>query len=169
MSYKLGEAPALATTTNPVVVSTATAPNPGDVLTASGATAAGWQPAAGGGAEIFAKRGASVITIGPVGSGGGTATSNVTTWFNEGIIIRIRLVASANTVQTTLEFYAKDTFMAADLLYQATNVDAWNNAYIDLVPDYYTDDDVSAELHVKITNNGANPASYDLEVVGLGQ
>lgn len=69
-AWVLSTTGALATTTNPVVVSGASSPSSGQVLTATSSTAANWQtPSGGGGATVYKQTTYQATTIGSNNTG----------------------------------------------------------------------------------------------------
>jgi len=155
----------LMTTGAAVDVQAAAPPTIGQVLKATDATHATWQDSGGG---VVYKRGASVVNVPSVSAGGGVQEVNVTTFVDEGTILYLKLDAAAATLQTRLQLYGKDTFLVADLLYEAGLFDCNSSSYIDSVPFYWRDLDASKELHVKVINWGNVASTYTLEVVAMG-
>ncbi len=96
-------------------------------------------------------------------SAGNVATMNTTTQFNKtgfmnrGLCYLLKLTETGGTVVDPYDvyIYTKDTFLAADLVYSAVGIDptASSGVYQDRLPFFYTDDDESAELHIKIINS----------------
>jgi hypothetical protein len=95
-----------------------------------------------------------------------TATNfNKTGFVNRGLCYLLKLTETGGTSTGTYDvaIYSKDTFLAADLLYQATGIDSTANSriYTDRLPFMYLDDDATSELHIKITNNdGAQAMTF---------
>ncbi len=96
------------------------------------------------------------------------ASSNVefdqTGWIDRGLIW---LLETSNTGMTAgtydVEIYAKDTFLAADLLYKATGI-SFSGMFADSLPFFYEDADATEELHVKIINNGTGTGTYSVRL-----
>jgi hypothetical protein len=89
-----------------------------------------------------------------------TSTSfNKTSFVNRGLVYLLKLTETGGTSTGTYDvnIYAKDTFLAADLLYSATGISSTANSriYTDRLPFMYLDSDNTSELHIKITNNDA--------------
>ena len=98
-------------------------------------------------------------------STGNVATANTSTTFNKtgfvnrGLVYLLKLTETGGTSTGTynIEIYVKDTFLSADLLYQATSISSTANGrvYTDRLPFMYIDSDNTSELHIKIINNDA--------------
>lgn len=86
-----------------------------------------------------------------------TTNFNLTSFVNRGLVYILKITETGGTMTGTynISIYSKDTFLAADLLYQATTIDATLNSrvYTDRLPFMYLDDDLTSELHIKIQNN----------------
>lgn len=104
-------------------------------------------------------------------SAGNTVASTVTTSFNKtgfinrGLVYKLIITETGGTMTGTydVKIYAKDTFLAADLLYSALAISAVADSriYTDRLPFMYLDDDLTSELHIKITNNdGAQSGTW---------
>jgi hypothetical protein len=99
-----------------------------------------------------------------------TATNfNLTSFVNKGFTYKITVDETAGLVTGTydLEFYAKDTFLAADLLYQVTGIDPTTAApnWSDQLPIWLQDEDASTELHMRINNTDTgNQGTYTVTV-----
>jgi hypothetical protein len=88
-----------------------------------------------------------------------TTNFNKTGFVNRGLVYILKVTETGGTMTGTynISIYAKDTFLAADLLYQATTIDATANSrvFTDRLPFMYLDSDLTSELHIKIQNNDA--------------
>jgi hypothetical protein len=88
-----------------------------------------------------------------------TTNFNKTGFVNRGLVYILKVTETGGTMTGTynISIYAKDTFLAADLLYQATTIDATANSrvYTDRLPFMYLDSDLTSELHIKVQNNDA--------------
>ena len=99
-----------------------------------------------------------------------TATNfNLTSFVNKGFAYKITIDETGGLVTGTydLEFYGKDTFAAADLLYQVTGIDPTTGApnWSDQLTVWLKDDDATAELHMRINNtDGSNTGTYTVTV-----
>ena len=84
---------------------------------------------------------------------------NKTSFVNRGLVYLLKLTETGGVSTGTydINIYAKDTFLAADLLYSATGISSTANSriYTDRLPFMYLDSDNTSELHIKITNNDA--------------
>jgi hypothetical protein len=92
-----------------------------------------------------------------------------TSFLTRGLIYKLKITETGGTMTGTYDVivYSKDTFLAADILYQATAIDATLNSriYTDRLPWFYTDDDSTSELHIKIINNdGAQNGTFTIEL-----
>ena len=102
-------------------------------------------------------------------SASSSQTFNKTAFVNRGLVYLLKLTETGGVVTGTydVQIYAKDTFAAADLLYQASGIDPTANSriYTDRLPFMYLDSDLTSELHIKITNNdgsNTNTLTFDL-------
>jgi hypothetical protein len=80
-------------------------------------------------------------------------TANKAFFLNRGLVhyLKIEEIGGLVTEDYSIEIFSKDTFLDEDLLYKATGIDPAID-YEDWLPWFYRDDDVTNELHVKITN-----------------
>jgi outer membrane protein assembly factor BamB len=90
-----------------------------------------------------------------------TATNfNITSFVNKGFTFKITVDETENLILTNydVEFYAKDTFLAADLLYQVTGIDPTTGApnWSDQLVVWLRDEDATGELHMRINNTDAS-------------
>jgi hypothetical protein len=87
---------------------------------------------------------------------------------NKGFTFKITIDETSGTPTAVydLEFYAKDTFLAADLLYQVTGIDPTTAApnWSDQLPVWLRDEDGSTELHMRINNTDAATATLTVTV-----
>lgn len=96
-----------------------------------------------------------------------TTNFNLTSFLNRGLIYKLQITETGGLVTGTydVKIYAKDTFLAADLLYQASGIDptASSRIYTDAMTWMCLDSDSTSELHIKITNNdGSNTATFTI-------
>jgi len=127
-----------------------------------------WTDLAGGGASTLVQVD-QTLTTGSLGASGGTVSLNITSFINKGSIISLSVTRTAGTGgdDVDIEVFTKDTFLAADRIYFAEAADA-STAYIDRSSFYYEDEDTSTELHVKVTNQSAAAATFDVNAVAQG-
>lgn len=87
---------------------------------------------------------------------GATVDSNIIHFVDRGLAhyLKVEETGGALTGTYNIELYAKDTFLAADLLYKATGIDP-SVDYEDWVPFWVYDSDLTRELHLRIVNNDA--------------
>lgn len=111
--------------------------------------------------------GSAAVTTGSAAAGGGTATGDASSWFNLGIVHRLRIVANGNTTMANIEFFADASRTAR--LYFAEAVNAFTAAWDDGTPWTYRDADATSKLHYKITNNGANASTFTITIQGIGE
>jgi hypothetical protein len=81
-------------------------------------------------------------------------TWNWTGWFNRGLITKFEIdeTGGAGVSDYDVEIYGKDTFQAADMMYQAQGINP-SAVFTDLLPFWYKDKDSTSEMHIKIINN----------------
>jgi hypothetical protein len=120
-------------------------------------------PAGGGGAAYFEY---SDVTASI--AAGGFLDLNIAGWFDKGIVFRIVFQALAATYRSAIEFTRDDTFTAGLELYKAGDMDCHTDRYYDNNGWWYTDEDVTQELHVRIHNHGTTASTYVLIVEGIG-
>jgi hypothetical protein len=127
------------------------------------ATAGIWQPSSGGG-------GAAPITktISGAIAAGASATGNTTDFFDVGSIFEVWFTSTASSC-VDVEFFRKDTMLAADRVYYVYHADGLTSAWQDLVGTSYRDEDGTTELHWRITNCGAAISTVSLTVYGVGE
>jgi len=109
---------------------------------------------------------ATKIVTAEAASGGGDVTGSIALGISNGDMWRLQLTAVANTVDSTIQLYA-DVGMT-DLLYEAANEDCYTSSYDDRASKWIgglTD----GLLYYKITNDGANNSTYNLEISGFGE
>ena len=106
---------------------------------------------------------------------GNTVAATVTTDFNRtgflnrGLVYNLTMTETGGTMTGTydINIYAKDTFLAADLLYSAVAISAPANSrvYTDRLPFMYLDRDLTSELHIRIKNNdGAFSGTWTITI-----
>jgi hypothetical protein len=105
-------------------------------------------------------------------SAGSSTTQNITAWMNRGLVHYLKIEETGGSMTGTydIEFFGKDTFLAADLMYKAEDIDP-SADFEDWLPWWYKDKDGTSELHVKITNNDGSHAgtfSITLEAEQFG-
>lgn len=98
-----------------------------------------------------------------------TTNFNKTGFVNRGLVYNLTMTETGGTMTGTydIEVYKKDTFLAADLLYSAQNIDATANSrvYTDRLPFMYLDGDSTSELHIKIRNDdGAQSGTWTIVI-----
>lgn len=99
-----------------------------------------------------------------------TATNfNITSFVNKGFSFKITVDETGNliTANYDVEFYGKDTFAAADLLYQVTGIDPTTGApnWSDQLPVWIRDEDGTSELHMRINNtDGGNTGTFTVTI-----
>ena len=89
-----------------------------------------------------------------------------TSFMNRGLVHYLKVAETGALVTGTyaIEMFAKDTFLAADLLYRATGIDP-SADYEDWLPWFSRDADETSELHVRITNNDTlNAGTYEITI-----
>jgi hypothetical protein len=86
-----------------------------------------------------------------------STTQDVTSWLNRGLVHYLKVQETGGSMTGTydIEIYGKDTYLAADLMYQAQAIDPATD-FEDWLPFWYKDKDGTKELHVKIINNDAS-------------
>jgi len=115
-------------------------------------------------------RGAMLELTASAASGGGTATGSIAMGFDYGQVISLRVKANGNTVLSDIEFFT-DAAMT-DRIYMASA----KNCY---TAPYHRDGTAwsafsmannleSQNLYYRITNNGANASTYDIELIAFG-
>jgi hypothetical protein len=98
----------------------------------------------------------------------GTTTVNVAGFANRMLVHSITFVKNTGTATGTSDFtaYRKDTHLAADLEYQLDDISPASTT-VDTLPWMHIDDDDTAELHYKMTNNDAtNTITWDITIRG---
>ena len=109
-------------------------------------------------------------STGSIAATGGTASLDITSFINEGVIYELSLTRTAGTGgdDIDVEIFSKDTKLTGDRLYFAEAADA-STAYIDSSGIFYEDEDTSAELHIKVTNNSAAAATFTVRARAQGE
>lgn len=93
---------------------------------------------------------------------GATEDFNLTGFLNRGLCHYLKVAETGGLATDTydIHLYAKDTFLAADLLYQAEGIDPATD-FEDWLPFWVSDHDATRELHLRIINNDATqPATF---------
>ena len=95
-----------------------------------------------------------------------TTQFNLTGFINRGLVHKFTIEEVGGLVagNYNIKAYSKDTFLAADLLYQ---VDAITVAapWVDHIPTWFSDADLTAELHISIENlDATDTGTYDITV-----
>jgi hypothetical protein len=102
------------------------------------------------------------------GVGTQDVTLNVAGFANRMLVHSITFVKNTGTATGTSDFtaYRKDTHLAADLEYQLDDISPASTT-VDTLPWMHIDDDDTAELHYKMTNNDAtNTITWDITIRG---
>ena len=89
---------------------------------------------------------------------------NQASFMNRGLVHYLKVAETGGLVSGSyaLEVFAKDTFLAEDLLYKATGIDP-ATGFEDWLPWFHRDEDETSEFHVRITNNDSgNPGTYEI-------
>jgi hypothetical protein len=88
-----------------------------------------------------------------VGSGA-TVDTNIASYINRGLThyLKVRETGALVTGNYDVHLYAKDTFLAADLLYKAEGVSPASD-YEDWLPFWLQDKDLTKEVHCRIINH----------------
>jgi len=110
------------------------------------------------------------ITTGSAAASGGTVSGSIDVGTNDGNIDKLRVTAIGNTVLSTIEFFTDAGL--SDLLYRATNKDCYTTPHDDRIAwplSSWTATLTNDLLYYKITNNGANPSTYTIEMTGEGR
>ncbi|MHA1952268.1 MAG: hypothetical protein ACW987_20720 [Candidatus Thorarchaeota archaeon] len=97
-----------------------------------------------------------------------TITVNLANFANRMLVHSITFVKNTGTATGTSDFtaYRKNTHLAADLEYQLDDISPASTT-VDTLPWMHIDDDDTAELHYKMTNNDAtNAITWDITIRG---
>lgn len=99
-----------------------------------------------------------------------TVGFDLTSFVNRGVIRKITITETAGNSTGTYDvrFYAKDTKLAADLLYSVNAIDSVANSrtFTDQLLVGYEDEDSSSELHLQIDNNdGAQSMTFTVNII----
>jgi hypothetical protein len=124
-------------------------------------------PAGGGGVELKS----SGLFVTASITAGASLEVNIAAMFDEGTIIAVGIYAASTTLKTMIEFWSSDAFapgISCTLLYRAGDFDAATDVWVDYVPFYYFDSDVTGEVHLKIYNHGSVDSVYSVYVTGQG-
>jgi hypothetical protein len=87
-------------------------------------------------------------------------------WLNRGLVYYLKVEETGGSMVGTydIEVYGKDTFLMADLMYKAEDIDP-SEDFEDFLPWRYEDRDVTREFHLKIINNdGSNGGTFTITV-----
>ncbi len=103
-----------------------------------------------------------------VGSGA-TVNHNIPGFANRALVHNIQLNETTGTPTGLydIKIYKKDTFAAADLIYQVDDINPATGPpnWEDTLPWFQLDDDDTAELHISIHNkDGADAGIYDITI-----
>jgi len=138
------------------------------VLTTDGAGALSWA-AAGGNTSSLAQVDVTQST-GSLSASGGSIDINFTSVLDKGLVISLEVTRTAGTGgdDIDIEFFTKDTFLAADRIYFAEAADG-TTAFIDRSGFFVEDEDVTREFHVRVTNQSASAATFDVQICAQGE
>jgi hypothetical protein len=109
-------------------------------------------------------------TTGTATSGGGTITGDILANISIGYIFALYVKATGNTIDSDIEFFADAA--RTDRIYYAQNKNCYTTAHVDRTPwaCFTFDNELeSKKIYYKITNNGLNDSTYDIEMYGQGQ
>lgn len=121
----------------------------------------------GGGAGVVDLTGANGITLDAIGPGA-TADATWPVTIDRGIIIWLSVVAAAaNSIDVSI--YSAAARLPAQLLYNATGIDALTAAYIDAVPFYIEDLSATQSLYVRVRNNSGAVSDVTLTAYAIGE
>jgi len=102
------------------------------------------------------------VKSGIIVAASGNTQTNAIDFLNRGLCHYLKVEETGGLVTGTynIEIFAKDTFLAADLLYKAELINPAED-FEDWLPFWVNDADETSELHVKITNNDTgNQGTY---------
>jgi len=116
--------------------------------------------------SLFAKTDANAIVTASASAGGGTVSGSIPVGINSGAAWYFKAVAASNTVDSTFQFFS-DAGMTQEV-YSAVNKDAYTSPYEDKTT-WYIGSVTGGLLYYKVTNDGANPSIYTLDIAGFGQ
>ena len=94
-----------------------------------------------------------------------TTTFNLSNFANRILIYKISISVNGITTNYDFKIYEKDTFLSTDLLYELISVSP-TTIFIDRLPFFYCDLDLTNELHLLITNADSNTGTFNIEVIG---
>lgn len=133
--------------------------------------AAVWEAAGGGGgtggtATLIQTD--QTLTTGSLSASGGTVDLNLTDFIDEGLIFDLQVTRTAGTGgdDIDVEIYTEDTF--TNRIYFAEAADA-STLFRDSSGIFYEDLDTTRELHIRITNQGAAAATFDVRARAQGE
>jgi hypothetical protein len=123
----------------------------------------------GGGSlsQIDLRGGSKHMTVS--GSPGSDITGTIRSWFDLGMGTYLKVTEYGGTTNTDIELYTSSSRATVDRFYFAQNKNLNAGAHLDLTPWFYEDDETSSQIYYKLTNNGSVTASYDIELVGIGE
>jgi len=111
----------------------------------------------------FPQKGTKSFTTSSIAGGGGSATSTETGFANRALVRKLVVTPSNPSlmISTTIELFKKNTFVEADLEYQATA----SGTFTDNDTWFHEDEDGGSGLHWKVTNDSATAGTYDFELI----
>lgn len=117
----------------------------------------------------FDTRGAAEVTA-SAAAGGGTVDGSIDLGVGIGIMAGLQVTANGNTVNSDIKFFSDAAL--TNRIYLAAGKDCFTSPHEDRTSwgmFSFGNDLEDRKLYYKITNNGANPSTYDIEVVGTGR
>jgi hypothetical protein len=118
---------------------------------------------------FFDFRGASKVTTGNATAGGGNTTGDIEVGIAAGAVIALKVTAAGVTVDSDIEFFADAA--RTNRIYFAEGKDCNTSPHVDGTAWAclsFSAELEDAKLYYKITNNGANDSTYDIELFGFG-
>jgi hypothetical protein len=108
------------------------------------------------------------LTTGSLSASGGTVDLNLTDFIDEGLIFDLQVTRTAGTGgdDIDVEIYTEDTF--TNRIYFAEAADA-STLFRDSSGIFYEDLDTTQELHIRITNQSAAAATFDVRARAQGE
>lgn len=101
----------------------------------------------------------------------GSVTGSIDVGISYGIMMGLRVKANSETLSSTIEFFADEAM--SDRIYLASSKDCYTSGHIDRTAwgifSFTNTVLENSKLYYKITNNGSNASTYDIEVVGHGK
>lgn len=113
--------------------------------------------------------GGSGWSTGTIANGGGVETGSFYLGVRNGRIGKLAVEAGAATVNSDIEFFSDAGL--TDMVYQALAADCSTTAFVDLASwpvAGWKGELIDGLLYYRITNNGANPSRYSIEMEGSG-